>query len=111
MRFYALEKLINLHDDYLRHFRIDHREMLLLQRHGQVYLIESRCPHREHALDSAIVEQGVIQCPLHQYRFDLGSGNLLSATEEPCRKLQTYPVVFEGNEVGVILEDLADGRP
>ena len=31
MRFYPLEKLINLHDDYTRQFKIDHLQLLLLQ--------------------------------------------------------------------------------
>ena len=32
MRFYPLEKLINLHDDYSRQFKIDNLQLLLLQR-------------------------------------------------------------------------------
>jgi nitrite reductase/ring-hydroxylating ferredoxin subunit len=108
VRFYGLEKLINLHDNYMCHFRIDHRELLLLQRHGEVFLIESRCPHRGHPLDAGTIDRGVIECALHQYRFELEGGRLLQATEEPCRGLRTYPVVFEGNEVGVMLEEEDD---
>ncbi len=111
MRFYGLEKLINLHDDYMRHFRIDHRDLLLLQRRGEVFLIESRCPHRGHPLDAATIDRGVIECALHQYRFELAGGRLVQATEESCRDLRTYPVVFEGNEVGVMLEDEEDTSP
>ena len=51
MRFYPLEKLINLHDGYRRVFRIDHQSLLLLQRGGELYLLESSCPHREHPLE------------------------------------------------------------
>ena len=36
MRFYPLEKLINLHDNYTRHFKIDHRQLLLIQRRGEL---------------------------------------------------------------------------
>ena len=111
MRFYPLEKLINLHDSYMRHFRIDHRDLLLIQREGEVFLIEGKCPHRAHPLDAATIDQGLIQCALHQYQFELGSGRLLHATEEPCRNLRTYPVVFEGTEVGIILEDQEDRFP
>jgi len=111
MRFYPLEKLINLHDSYLRQFWIDHRNLLLIQRHGEVFLIEGRCPHRAHPLDTASIENGIIQCALHQYQFALGNGRLLHATEERCRSLRTYPVVFEGNEVGVMLEDQEDIAP
>ena len=48
---------------------------------------------------------GVIQCALHHYQFAIADGRLLHATEERCRALRTYRVVYEGNEVGVMLED------
>lgn len=105
MRFYPLEKLINLHDGYARQFKIDHLQFLLLQREGQLFLLEAFCPHRAHPLESAALDQGVIQCPRHGYRFALDGGHLLHYTEEPCRDLRTWPVTYEGNEVGVMLGD------
>jgi len=105
VRFQPLEKLINLHDHYTRQFRIDHHQLLLLQRRGQLYLIEARCPHREHPLESAVLADGVIECPLHRYRFALADGRVLQAGEEPCRALRTYELVYEGNEVGLMLEE------
>ena len=105
MRFYPLEKLINLHDDYARMFKIDHLQLLLTQRQGHLYLIESVCPHREHPLDVASIENGVIQCALHHYRFAMSDGRLLYASEEPCRGLRVFDLVYDGNEVGLMLED------
>ena len=103
MRFYPLDKLINLHDDYSRKFKIDSQQLLLLQRQGELYLIEANCPHREHPLDIATLDNGIIQCALHHYQFAIDDGRLLHATEEPCRGLRTFEVVYEGNEVGVML--------
>lgn len=105
MRFQCLDKLINLHDGYARHFKIDHLQLLLMQIGADVFLIEARCPHRGHPLEVAGIDNDVIQCALHQYRFSLVDGHLIHATEEPCRNLRVYPVVFEGNEVGVMLQD------
>jgi len=104
MRFYALEKLINLSDSYTRQFKIDNLQLLLIQRQGDLFLIEANCPHRDHPLDVATIDGGVIQCALHQYRFAMDDGRLLYASEEQCRGLQTFELVYEGNEVGVILE-------
>ncbi|MDO8861870.1 Rieske (2Fe-2S) protein [Haliea sp. E1-2-M8] len=103
MRFQPLEKLINLHDNYRRHFRIDHLALMLVQHEGELYLIEPRCPHREHSLENAHIEQGVLECPMHHYRFALADGQLLYAAEEPCRHLRTWQVIYEGNEVGLLL--------
>lgn len=105
MRFYPLEKLINLHDSYTRRFKIDSLQLLLIQRQGELYLIEAQCPHREHPLDAASIDAGVIQCALHNYRFAIDDGRLLHATEDPCRGLRVFDAVYEGNEVGVMLPD------
>lgn len=105
MRFYPLEKLINLHDEYSRQFKIDNLWLLLIQRDGERHLIEGQCPHRGHPLDVATLEEGVIQCALHHYRFSVADGRLLHATEEPCRGLRTFELVYEGNELGVMLEE------
>ena len=40
MRCYPLEKLINLHDSYSGLFKIDNRDLLLIQRKGERYLVE-----------------------------------------------------------------------
>ena len=105
MRFYPLEKLINLNDSYTRQFKIDNLLLLLIQRRGELYLIEARCPHRGHPMDAAIIDKGIIQCALHQYQFAIGDGRLLHSTDEPCRALRTFEVIYAGNEVGVMLEE------
>ena len=103
MQFFPLEKLINLHDAYAREFKIDNHRLLLIQRRGEVYLIESHCPHKAHPLELASIENGVIQCALHHYQFAIDDGRLLHATEEPCRGLRVFEPVYEGNELGVML--------
>ena len=55
MRYYALEKLINLHDGYRKTFKIDDHHLLLVQEEGERFLVESFCPHREHSLLEATI--------------------------------------------------------
>jgi nitrite reductase/ring-hydroxylating ferredoxin subunit len=105
MRFYPLEKLINLRDGYSRQFKIDKFQLLLVQNLGELYLFEAHCPHRSHPLSVAAIHNGILRCPLHQYEFSLTDGKLLYAAEEPCRGLRIFPLVYEGNETGVMLED------
>jgi nitrite reductase/ring-hydroxylating ferredoxin subunit len=101
VRFYPLEKLINLRDGYAQEFRIDHHGLLLIQRGGERYLIESLCPHRQHPLVTGTTDAATLQCPLHGYRFSLLNGELLHASEESCRALRVYELVYAGSEVGV----------
>ena len=105
MRFYALEKLINLREGYRREFRIDAHRLLLIYHNGEARLIDALCPHQQHPLSEAWLEGDSIHCPLHGYRFSLSSGALQLATEEPCRALRIWPLVYEGAEVGLFLED------
>jgi nitrite reductase/ring-hydroxylating ferredoxin subunit len=105
MRFHPLEKLINLLDGYSRQFKIDNLQVLLVQQLGERYVFEAHCPHRSHPLSAGAIDAGTVRCPLHQYEFSLIDGTLLHATEEPCRSLRTLAVIYEGNEIGIMLED------
>ena len=105
MRFQPLEKLINLHDGYAKTFKIDSLHLLLRQDDGQVLLTEAYCPHRGHALASATVSGGVLECPLHAYRFSITSGEVIRCGEEPCRLLKVYGFIYQGTELGLMLED------
>ena len=104
MRYYRLEKLINLFDGYREVFKIDNHSLMLLQIDGQRYAVESNCPHREYPLSASDVVGDELVCPKHHYRFGIGDGQLRFATEEPCRNLRCYELVYRDNEIGVVLE-------
>jgi nitrite reductase/ring-hydroxylating ferredoxin subunit len=104
MRYYSLEKYINLFDGYRKVFKIDSHHLMLLQLDGDRYLIESNCPHREYPLSSSDLEGMELVCPQHGYRFDIQSGALKHFSEEPCRNLLCFDLVDRDNEVGVMLE-------
>jgi nitrite reductase/ring-hydroxylating ferredoxin subunit len=103
MRFYLLEKFINLHDGYRRTFKIDQHHLLLLQENGEQFLIEAVCPHRGHPLETATIKNNLLRCPLHNYEFDLLSGRVCLATEESCRALQCYVLIKRNTDLGVML--------
>ena len=60
-----------------------------ITRIGQsVYAFEPTCPHRGASLvQGSLNGAGEIVCPLHEYRFDLKSGQVRSGS---CRDLQVY---------------------
>lgn len=100
--FVALEKLINMHDGYRREFAVDYHHLLLLQHDGEHYLVEARCPHLEHPLIEATLQDGALICPSHGFRFSLLDGQLISASrQQACRPLRVWPVAYEGSHVGV----------
>ncbi|WP_271272710.1 MocE family 2Fe-2S type ferredoxin [Aliamphritea hakodatensis] len=55
------------------------------------------CTHEEVHLEDGLVVDDVIECPLHQGRFNVRTGEALSAPA--CVNLKTYPVKVEGRRV------------
>lgn len=105
MRFRALEKLINLQPGYRRQFKIDNLLLLLIQEGEERYLIEGACPHQGFGLEKGIIHSGSIECPLHRFRFSLLTGELAGQQVQHCRHLRIFELIYEGNEVGVMIND------
>lgn len=102
MRFVALEKLINLRDGYRRRIKIDQLDVLVIQEQGRLAIIQSQCPHRHSPLTDADIEGHRIFCPVHGYGFDLATGQ---SSEANCAALKVWPAIYEGNEVGILVDD------
>jgi 3-phenylpropionate/trans-cinnamate dioxygenase ferredoxin subunit len=64
---------------------------------------DGMCTHEEEPLADGIVIDNVIECPLHQGRFDVRSGKALSAPV--CVDLKTYPVQIHDNDIYVQIPD------
>jgi apoptosis-inducing factor 3 len=75
---------------------------------GEVFATHGICTHAMAILADGFVEDGKIECPLHQGLFDIKSGKALTAplTED----LRTYPVKIEGNDVLVDLDATAQAE-
>jgi nitrite reductase/ring-hydroxylating ferredoxin subunit len=68
----------------------------------ELFALHDLCTHEKVPLSEGFVEDGCVECPLHQGLFDLRTGE---ARKEPCvDAVQTYPVrVLEGRvEVQVL---------
>lgn len=66
------------------------------------------CSHEYALLSGGYQEGGVIECPLHQARFDLATGKCLAPPAE--RDLAVFPLKVEGDEVYVELPAGASDR-
>lgn len=76
---------------------VNGRGIALYDLGGQVYATDDLCTHGQARLSDGFMEDGAIECPLHQGRFDVCTGKALCAplTED----LRTYPVKIEGGRV------------
>lgn len=66
---------------------------------GEFYAIEDRCSHDDGELTGGVVEGCEVMCPRHGAKFDLRTGEALTAPAyEP---VETFPVRVEGGVVQV----------
>jgi nitrite reductase (NADH) small subunit len=83
-----------------RNFRIGARNVAVFHaRDGSVFASDAYCPHRHGPLADGLLGAGTVVCPLHEWRFDLRTGDALRGE---C-KLQVYPVALEADDVWIEL--------
>ena len=66
---------------------------------GEPFAMEGRCSHMGHDLSQGTKEGPVVRCKMHGAEFDLRTGEVLRNLQ--AKKLETYPVTVEGEEVFV----------
>lgn len=66
----------------------------------RLFGIESECKHMKASLSKGKIENGVIECPWHGWRYDLGSGDCLNF---PGSKLKQYDLEVVDDKVYLIL--------
>jgi len=65
---------------------------------GQFHAIDDMCPHMGASLSGGYLENGIVTCPWHAWRFRLADG---AWADNPRIKIGCYPVRVEGDEVQV----------
>jgi nitrite reductase (NADH) small subunit/3-phenylpropionate/trans-cinnamate dioxygenase ferredoxin subunit len=74
---------------------------------GRYLAIDDVCPHMGASLSGGYVENGVVTCPWHAWRFRLADG---AWADNPRLKIGCHPVRVEGDAVQVEVE-AAPPRP
>lgn len=79
-------------------------EIALFNYKGKYYAVANKCPHKGAPLGEGRIEEGVIICPNHEWRYCLETGD---CPQNPNLKTKAYPVrVHKGVvRIGVEAED------
>jgi naphthalene 1,2-dioxygenase ferredoxin component len=94
--------LSDLWDDSGTSVLVQGRDVALFRVGDAVYAIDNLCSHGQARLCDGFVEGHEIECPLHQGRFDLRTGQ--PTCEPAVQAVKTYPVRIDGGRVYVSLE-------
>ncbi len=88
-------------DEDLTRWDHDGRTFAIYNTDKGFFATDGLCTHEDQHLEDGIVTGTIIECPLHQGRFDIPSGKALSAPV--CVDLKTYRVKVED---GAVLVDV-----
>jgi nitrite reductase (NADH) small subunit/3-phenylpropionate/trans-cinnamate dioxygenase ferredoxin subunit len=65
---------------------------------GRYHAIDDTCPHMGASLSGGYVEEGVVTCPWHAWRFRLCDGVW---ADNPRIKIGSYPTRVEGDAIQI----------
>ena len=73
------------------------RQILLANVDGKYFALSNVCTHEEGPLDQGLLHGYEVECPWHQSRFDLRSGE---ATQGPAvASVSSYEVKVDGTDI------------
>jgi len=64
---------------------------------GRIYATDDICTHEEASLADGFIEGDCIECPLHQARFHIPTGEVRAPPADA--NLRVFPVNVEGNDI------------
>ena len=81
------------------------KEIALFNYKGKYYAIENVCPHKGAPLGEGRIEEGVLICPNHEWRFELSSGQ---CPQNPELQTEVYPIKIHEGKIYIRLEKPKD---
>jgi nitrite reductase/ring-hydroxylating ferredoxin subunit len=79
--------------------------VLLVRVDGQLHAVANKCAHMACPLEGGKLEDGVLMCPCHDWRFDVRTGRFVDAPE---LGIATFPTRVEDGKVLVQIGGRAD---
>jgi 3-phenylpropionate/trans-cinnamate dioxygenase ferredoxin subunit len=85
----------------MRVFKVEDREILVVNVEGKFYAVSNKCPHMNYPLYLGSLNGKTITCGFHYAKFDIATGKALSPpAHEP---LKTFKIKIEDSTVLVEL--------
>ena len=94
----TVARIEDIPDGEAKSFDVDDRVIAILNRNGKFYAMDDMCPHMGASLSAGYIEDTMVACPWHAWRFDFCDGTWC---DNPRVKIDTFPVRVENGEVQV----------
>lgn len=90
-------QLADLPEDDVIGMEVNGRDIALYRTHEGIFASDNLCSHGNARLSDGFLEDGEIECPLHQGRFCIKTGKPLCSPLTEA--VAIYPVQIEGEQV------------
>jgi nitrite reductase/ring-hydroxylating ferredoxin subunit len=99
MAWTAMARVNEVEPGEVKAYRIDNIPVALYNLDGEFFATHDICTHAHACLSDGYLEDGKIECPLHQGLFDIRTGKAVSGPVDV--DVKTFPVRVEGDEVQI----------
>ena len=79
--------------------QVDGDDIVLANVDGEIYAFGGECTHKGGPLGEGILEGAEVECPFHQGRFNVKTGEAVQ--EPPTEPVPTYQVQMDGDDIRV----------
>ena len=76
--------------------------IILIKKEGRVYALRNRCAHMSCTLAGGRLDGYTLQCPCHEWKFDIATGEFIDAREI---RVQTYLCKSQDGQIQVSMEE------
>lgn len=82
---------------------VNRKDIAIFRVGGQYYAIDDLCPHAGASLSGGPVQDGVVTCPWHYWRFRLSDG---AWVDNPKIKTGCYAVSIDGTNIQLSIPEV-----
>jgi nitrite reductase (NADH) small subunit/3-phenylpropionate/trans-cinnamate dioxygenase ferredoxin subunit len=95
-------RVTDLAEGEARTIEVANKLIAVFRRGDRYFAIDDVCPHMGASLSEGYVENGIVTCPWHAWRFRLADG---AWADNPRIKIGCYPVQVVGDEIRLAVDD------
>jgi nitrite reductase (NADH) small subunit/3-phenylpropionate/trans-cinnamate dioxygenase ferredoxin subunit len=96
--FHRVAKVGDIPEGEGRAFEVQGKVIAVFLHNGQYFAIDDVCPHMGASLSEGFLENGIVTCPWHAWRFRITDGTW---ADSPKLKIGCYPVRVVNDEIQV----------
>ena len=105
--FVTVAKVGSILDGQGEAFPVGGRLVAVFHVDGEYFAIDDVCPHMGQSLGAGHVEDNIVTCPWHAWRFNVTDGKWC---DNPKLGVDTFEVRVEGDEIQVRVKEEGEGK-